>query len=224
MSMFGRCVLLASLFSGFPQCHTGSNSPSQPLDSLLQNEGFTPLTPPDESAGPGAIIVVGSDGSVTLVCSATQSLGPDYTPESSPTASLTSQTSTSGGLSLSGSLSGYFSGSVDLSSVQDIDVSLGNAFVLSASEADIVDNSANRDPGCSTAVSTQPAGTTLSYVTQVYEADFTATVQFKSGVSADVQAQITSAIAVQLGGSSQVSGNGSITGTGLYWGFRSQPM
>ena len=113
--------------------------------------------------------------------------------------------------------------SVGAGYLKDITLDLSDVHVLSLPANEVFDRVNSRTPGCTKAIEffaqrAQP----VSVVTEVLKANVLYTIAFNESVAANVGAQLQAVqgLAAQLGADASTATQGTIKGTGLFWGLR----
>src|SRR5215813_10496363 len=71
------------------------------VEELLEERGYAPFSPPNDSLGPGTIVAV-KDGKIeSILCTTEESIGADFEPHKSHTASITITERSGAGVDLS---------------------------------------------------------------------------------------------------------------------------
>jgi hypothetical protein len=201
-------------------------------EHVLNRYGFMPINPPSRLLWPGTMIYIRSENPIEagIVCKAHESLGPKFKPEISPTASTflakISQHRISVYESLPQELMRMLHGDIEL--IQDMQINLHHAVVLTVSDTSIRENLPYRTAACRAALKARErAQFAVTMITSALLADSSFSIIWRRDVqvSTEKEQEIMGRVAPWFGFSGEEHGESQslVEGKGLIWAIADDP-
>lgn len=200
-----------------------------PLAGVIHKMQYSELVPASTLTPPGTIVLMRPNGVLEIVCTQEQSLGPNAATliqgstsiKEEDKSKLTSTTKLD--ITALEKLKVQFSAQY----IRNITVNLSNVRLQSLSWASAIQGLQGRSPACSTALddlkkendSHAPKPLIIS---EVLQADAAYTIQVDKGVSGSITIpkELLQYLGIAASTEFSSSGTSNVSGTGLYWGYR----
>jgi len=197
------------------------------IGTTVRSYGYSELRPPSTLAAPGTLVYLrsSSPAQVAIVCTAKDAFGSALQIVQSDSAEIALTQELSIGAKLDASYLEKIKGNATYADVRDVTVLFTNVHVFEVPDAGVFEAVANRTPSCSQAKSTREKdGRRVTLVKSVIQADVNYVLSFKRDLDIVVKDTIAKQLAAELGVSGSQITNGTIRGSGLYWGVIDDPL
>ena len=203
---------------------------SKTLTKIISDLNYRELSPPSNLYDPGTVIlVIRSDPPpyvAQIVCRSGDVIGNMPIPRSATT-SQNWQSEVKAIVSLGANELKVLNAKAVGNLIENVQASFANASVSEIADTMVIEAARTKrvTSDCLTAIEDRiAAGDIITMISSALHADVTYKIAFSSGLKADAKAQLAQAVAGDLGATVSNAVSGTLTGQGLNFGIRSDPV
>lgn len=195
------------------------------MDGVLKMYGYIPLTPPSKLLKPGAIIFKKKRDKfeVGIICTAEQSLGPNFRPIESETIPTFMERNLNKEIDISGEALDRVTAGAGSKATKSVSVVLKNAKLFEINDWIVATYISERSPVCERMIRERlAAGYTVTMVTSALVADAAYNIEWENGGHIDAAAKLLTmeTLSGSLKGLSGSSSKNKFEAENLIWGVR----